>query len=114
MINRRQIEEILSLYQKYGWKLRRVLLTENLKNELVNELGELFGAAEICSSNCNGAWFSRAAGDERETWELRYLGSQPFALLEVFEAEDEEEVREETRREIEDQMLEKFADKTER
>lgn len=109
MINRQQIEEILSLYQKYGWTLRRVLLTEKLKNELSGEIKNLFGIAEIRSSELDGAWFSRASGEERETWELRYLGTQPFALLEVFEAEDEEEVREEARHEIEEQMLERFS-----
>lgn len=111
MINYRQIEEILSLYRKYGWQLRRILLTENLKTELKDEIEKLFGATEVFQSNLDGAWFSRAASQERETWELRYLGAQPFALLEVFEAEDEEEIREEARREIENQMLEKLAGK---
>lgn len=110
MINAAQIGEILSLYKKHGWTLRRVLLTENLKNSLSASLETLFGAAEIFKAEIDAAWFSRAAGG-RETWEIRHLSETPFALLEIFEADDGEEIREEARRKLETAIKEKAARK---
>ena len=91
-----QIQDILSLYQKHGWKLRRVLLSESLKKQL----GEVDFEAEVVESKVDAAWFSRPSGD-KEAWELRKLSQTPYALFETFEEDDEEEVREEIRREME-------------
>lgn len=104
MISAKQIQEILSLYKKHGWTLRRVLLSETLKTTLADSIETLFGAAEIIPSEIDAVWFSRASGAEREAWEIRHLSETPYALVEVFDAEDEEEVREETRHEIEEQL----------
>ncbi|HVE57031.1 MAG TPA: hypothetical protein VNB22_09395 [Pyrinomonadaceae bacterium] len=104
MIKAGQIAEILSLYRKHGWILRRVLLSDALKNSLTDSLENLFGAAEIRSSEIDAAWFSRAANAGQETWELRRLSETPYALIEFFDAEDEEEIREETLREVESRL----------
>ncbi len=104
MIKAGQIAEILSLYQKHGWILRRVLLSDALKKSLPEPLETLFGAAEIRSSEIDAAWFSRAPNAEQETWELRRLTETPYALIEFFDAEDEEEIREETLAEVESRM----------
>lgn len=96
MINAEQIQEILSLYKKYGWKLERILLTAKLKKTLDNFTAD----AEIIESEIDAAWFSRPSG-EKEAWELRRLNNTPYALFETFETDDEEEVREEIRREME-------------
>ena len=101
MINGRQIAEILSLYKKHGWNLRRVLLSASAREKLP---ASLFGGAEITSSELDAAWFSRASPGGREAWELRTLSTAPFALVEVFEEDDEEEVREEARREMETRL----------
>ena len=58
MITAEQIQDILSLYAKYGWKLRRALLTEPLKKEL-GESVKIFIDAEVVSSDLNAVWFSR-------------------------------------------------------
>jgi hypothetical protein len=105
MINAEQINGILSLYKKHGWNLRRVLLCVKTKENLSNELTNLFADAEITESKVDAAWFSRPAADENEAWELRHLSDNPYALVEVFDKEDEEEVREEARAEIETRLM---------
>lgn len=104
MISAGQIREILSLYKKHGWHLRRVLLTEDLRNSLTDSLGNLFGTAEIIESDIDAVWFSRPSSGERKAWEIRHLSETPYALVEVFDAEDDEEIRAETRRELEEQL----------
>lgn len=107
MITAAEIREILSLYKKHGWILRRVLLTEKLRILLADSLDTLFETAEIIDSHINAAWFSRPSGAEREAWEIRHLSETPYAMVEIFEAEDDEEVREEARHEIEEQLKER-------
>ena len=101
MINGRQIAEILSLYKKHGWNLRRVLLSEPLKASLAGSLAELFGAAEIRASEVDAVWFSRPARDNQEAWELRRLSEAPYALMEMFDEDDDDEIREESLSETE-------------
>ena len=104
MIRAGQIAEILSLYKKHGWILRRVLLSDALKNSLPAPLENIFGAAEIRTSEIDAAWFSRPPNANQETWELRRLSETPYAMIEIFDAEDEEEIREETLREVESKL----------
>jgi hypothetical protein len=104
MIKAEQIAEILSLYKKHGWILRRVLLSDELRVNLTDALQDLFGGVPLVSSDLNAGWFSRSSNANQETWELRRLSANPFALVETFDADDEEEIREETRREIETEM----------
>lgn len=105
MINTEQINGILSLYKKHDWKLRRVLLCIKSKENLSPNLAGLFGDAEIIESKVDAVWFSRPAVNEGEAWELRHLSENPYALVEVFDNEDEDEVREEARTEIEARLL---------
>jgi hypothetical protein len=99
----KQIEEILSLYQKHGWTLRRVLLSVKLKKQLAGSL-QIFSETEIIDSRIDAAWFSRAAGKDREAWELRRLSETPYALFEVFELDQKSEIGEEIRREMESKL----------
>ena len=101
MINEQSVREILAQYEKHGWNLRRVLLSTPIENSAM-----LFGQAEIVCSDINALWFSRASFEDRETWELRLLSDAPFALVEVFEADDDETVREEIRSEMETRLSE--------
>ncbi len=93
MINALQIREILSLYRKHGWSLRRVLLSRALQENLSDEIETLFDATEIAASEIDAVWFSRASGARREAWEIRHLSKTPFAMIEVFDADVEEDVR---------------------
>lgn len=104
MIAAETIAEILTLYKKHGWNVRRVLLSDKLRVNLTDRLQDLFGAAEIITSRLNGVWFSRPAKNGGETWELRRLSDAPFALVEVFDADIAEEIREDFLRETEKRM----------
>ncbi len=106
MISAQQIQEILAQYRKHGWTLRRVLLCVETLESLTGSLETLFGETPIISFESDAAWFSRPSGIGREAWELRRLTSAPFALVEVFEDEDDEAVREEARFEMEQRLNE--------
>ena len=101
MIRAGQIAEILALYKKHGWILRRVLLSDALKTSLANAAENLFDDAEIRPSDIDAAWFSRKSKPDEEAWELRRLSETPFALFETFDSEDDEEIREEALGEVE-------------
>ena len=104
MIKAGQIAEILALYKKHGWTTRRVLLSDALRANLAGSLETMFGAAEIRSSEIDAVWFSRQSKPEQETFELRRLSETPLALMEIFDVEDEDEVREETLAEVEERL----------
>ena len=105
MIDQRRTEEILAQYKKHGWNLRRVLLSAPVQEKL---LASLFGGVKIISSELDAVWFSRASSEGREAWELRSLSTAPFALVEIFEEDDEEDVREEARSEMEARLIEQL------
>jgi hypothetical protein len=84
-------------------------LSDKLKSALADSIETIFSGAEIVSAEIDAAWFSRASGAEgREAWEIRHLSETPYALVEIFDEDDEEEVREETRHEIEQQLKERL------
>ena len=84
------IAEIIETYQKYGWMLRRVLLTKALARKLHEGTNTLFGDVAIMDSVIDAAWFSRPPKNGGVTWEIRYLGDFPFALLEKVDEIDPE------------------------
>jgi len=97
------IEEILGLYQKHGWQLRRVLL--RAESQLENDLS-LPSGIKIEVAAIDALWFSRPSQQQREAWELRLVAENPYALFETFEADEAEEEREDVRREMEARMRE--------
>lgn len=108
MISVQQILEIIAQYKKHGWTLRRVLLSDELRVRAYNELVTLSQTSAapvefVSSADVEAAWFSRPS-NAGEAWELRHLSTTPFALFEVFDAEDEEEAREEERKEMETRL----------
>lgn len=108
MISARQIAEILSLYRKHGWNLRRVLLSEGLRKSLADSLPALFGEAEVRASELDAVWFSRPSHGGQEAWELRRLSETPYALMELFDEDDDEEIREESLAETETRLIAQF------
>ncbi|PYS24363.1 MAG: hypothetical protein DMF72_05980 [Acidobacteria bacterium] len=95
--------EIVSNYERHGWKLRRLLLRPETRIEL---LAQTFDEATMIESDFDGLWFARPSHEKREAWELRLLAEQPYALFEAFEADESEEDREDARREMENKMRE--------
>ncbi len=101
MISGKEIGEILSLYAKHGWILRRVLLSDKLRESLTEEL---FGDAEIVSSKLDALWFSRVS-NKNEAWEIRHLSNTPFALVEVFPEATSDKEREEILNETQTRLM---------
>jgi hypothetical protein len=97
------IKEIVSMYQKHGWQLRRVLLRPESRASLETELSFLNGV-EIEEATIDAVWFSRPSHQQREAWELRLLAENPYALFETFEADESDEERDDVRREMEARM----------
>jgi len=78
-------QQILSTYEKHGWKLRRLLLRGSTGNEK-QQISEKFRPTAIVAAEIDA--------------------EQPYALFETFEADETEEDREEARREMENRMRE--------
>jgi hypothetical protein len=90
MIEASAIAEIIGTYKKYGWVLRRVLLSPALATKLGTEKDALFGDAAITGSAVDAAWFSRPPQPGDVAWEVRYLGDTPYALLVKVDESDPE------------------------
>src|SRR5256714_15338390 len=98
--------EIIAMYERHGWSLRRVLLRPDIKSEVGLEAEKLFGNANLSESDFDALWFARKSQANREAWELRLISEQPYALFETFEDDEAEEDREEARHEMENRMRE--------
>ena len=79
MIDIGAFRDTLAQYRKHGWQLARVLLTEEPSPEFL----ALIGNSPVHSSAIDAAWFTRSALPGTTTWELRYLGPSPLALVSV-------------------------------
>lgn len=84
MIDPQAIAEILATYKKYGWELRRVLLTKELKANVI----DLFAEVQVVDADIDAAWFSRPPQAGSIAWEIRHLSSAPYALLEHLDETD--------------------------
>jgi hypothetical protein len=82
MIDLSGIKDILATYKKYGWLLRRVLLTDKVRNGLRDDIRSTFGAVPIIPSDLDAAWFSREPQQGATAWEIRHLSTNPYALVE--------------------------------
>ena len=71
------VASIVSTYEKYGWVLRRLLLTEAAVSSIAND----YPGVANSGFGLDAAWFSRPPAPGGISWELRYLGEPPFALL---------------------------------
>ena len=99
-----QIKEIVALYVKHGWKLRRVLLSSATADSLASEASSLFDDLELRQSMFDALWFSRRSREASESWELRRLTGTPFALVEVIDDETPDDEIEKTLAETESRM----------
>ncbi len=103
MDRRELFKEIIGTYERHGWKLSRVLVTADTRNELADQIPD---GVSLIDSEIDALWFARPSHGAREAWELRQLTEQPYALFEAFEADETEEDREEARQEMEHKMRE--------
>ncbi len=96
MIEAEQIGEIIETYEKYGWVLRRVLLSAALKERLGGGITHLVDGVQVMDADIDAAWFSRPPKPGGVAWEIRHLNETPYALLEKIDennAEFEDELR---------------------
>jgi hypothetical protein len=104
--------EIIAKYRQFDWRVRRVLLSGNVKEEIdqaKEALGQMdpldqpdpFEGATIAESEVDAIWFSRPSHAGREAWELRLVAETPYALFETFEPDEPEDEREEVRLDME-------------
>ena len=96
--------EVVGVYSRHGWELRRALLTPETRAQLDRNLaGE---KASVLEATIDALWFSRPSHAGREAWELRALTENPYALFETFEADETQEQRDEMLLEMENRMRE--------
>ena len=90
MIDVAAIREIVAVYLKYGWTLRRVMLSPALKKSFKESPVEIFGDVPVIDSDTDAAWFSRPPVTGGVAWEIRHLTEVPYALLENIDEYDSE------------------------
>lgn len=94
--------EIIATYQRHGWELRRALLRPEARAALPET--DLFKDVQLIEAEFDALWFARPSSAGREAWELRHVAELPYALFEAFETDEDEELREAARREMENRM----------
>lgn len=107
MITAEAIRAIVSQYEKFGWRLQKVLLRPQLRESLDTELSALFGNVELVESDLDAAWFTRDSKGGRIAWELRALQDSPFALIEVVDIAASDDELSEIRQGVEKQLRER-------
>ena len=100
-----RIQELLIVYQKHGWEMKRLLICPETRDELVKDEMS-FAGIRVEDSSLDALWFSRPSHYNREAWELRLVAESNYALFETFEVDESEEAREDVRREMEARMRE--------
>ncbi|HEY2866258.1 MAG TPA: hypothetical protein VGJ02_04140 [Pyrinomonadaceae bacterium] len=108
MISAESIEAIIAQYDKFGWRLRRVLLTRELRDRLGHAAEEMFGNAEMVDSDIDTAWFSRPSPEHGVAWEIRRLDDFPFALVEVIDIDADPDTIEEVRASLESDLRDRI------
>jgi hypothetical protein len=95
------LKDLITTYEKHGWRLRQILLKAETRNELQSEKLQ---AVEMKEAEVDALWFSRPSHKNREAWELRLLAETQYALFETFESEETEEQRNEVKLEMESRL----------
>ena len=96
MIDATEIGEIIAVYRKHGWILRRVLLSTASQERLGDGISNFIGGVSIIACDIDAAWFSRSKKPGGVAWEIRQLSETPYALLENIDensAEFEDQLR---------------------
>lgn len=105
MINAEDIRDIIAIYERYGWTLRRVLLTPALRSSIDTNVTEIVGRAVVSGSELDAAWFSRSSIPGKTAWELRHLAPLPYALVGVIDDDEDIDTLAEMISGIEDKMV---------
>ena len=87
MIDLKAFLEIIAVYEKHGWLLRRLLSTDPENLVAAGKFADITNVPHI-QAEIDAAWFSRPPAAGPVAWEIRYLGERPFALLESLDQND--------------------------
>lgn len=98
------ITQIITTYEKHGWKLSHALLTPETRAVIKGDI--LVGSVPVTEGSIDALWFSRPSHNNREAWELRLLSENPYALFETFGADEPDENRQQKLKEMEARMTE--------
>lgn len=101
MIDLEMVRAVVSQYEKFGWKLERILLKTSFP-----EISSVFPDIAVFASAQEALWFSRESGDGK-AWELRRLTGTPFALVRVINSDLADAEREEILQAVETEMTER-------
>ena len=85
MIGEQDVRAIIGQYEKFGWEIHCVLITDELRKHLGEAVSNLFDNARIETSDIDAARFTRPSTGGRVAWELRRLSELPYALIAVVE-----------------------------
>jgi len=77
MITPAEFDALIATYVQHGWLLRRLVLRDTSATPKGLD-------ANVAVANCvvDAAWFSRPPKAGPVAWEIRYLGSSQYALVE--------------------------------
>ncbi|HJX89082.1 MAG TPA: hypothetical protein VJ372_01230 [Pyrinomonadaceae bacterium] len=93
--------ELVATYRKHGWDLKCALLQPATHAEIHEKEADILVPVTIKEDVIDALWFARPSNNNRTAWELRLLAETQYALFEIFEADENEEQREEMRLEME-------------
>lgn len=82
MMDAAEFRSIVDIFAKHGWVLRRVLLSGSLYKELAGQISADLAGLPVVERDLDAVWFSRPPADGPIAWEIRNLGSTPYALVE--------------------------------
>jgi hypothetical protein len=105
MIELESIDAIVEQYRKFGWELRRILLSQTFDETIRTAIIQKYEGCETHDASLNALWFSRK-NRNAETWELRRLEGLPFALVQVIDPAIPDKERDDLLRSVELQMAE--------
>lgn len=108
MIDGPFVGELIAQYEKHGWKLRRVLLSDRMRGALGGSLAK-FAASDIVDAEIDALWFSRKSREDIETWELRHLSRAAYAMVTAVAATAESNEIDEALNKAEAAMLAKVS-----
>jgi hypothetical protein len=102
MTDKNLIKEIISTYEKHGWKPGRVFVSAGTMESIgFDALNELFPEGDLQIADFDAIWFERPSKKGNTAIELRHIGTAPFAL---FELVGEDSPADDIRSELENRM----------
>jgi hypothetical protein len=90
MMTPEKIAAVISVYEKNGWLLRRLIAAPENVAEMGKIASERTPPTLMRPGRIDAAWFSRKPADGPIAWELRALDDAPYALLQFFDETSEE------------------------